>query len=198
MLATGFRLFAILVFAAPSAAYAHTGVGDTHGFIHGLMHPLTGIDHILAMVAVGLFAAHLGGRALWLVPASFVTVMAFAGVAGAAGIPIPFVETGIALSVIALGLMVAFEIELPVAAAMALVGFFAIFHGHAHGAELPENSSGLAYGVGFMMATASLHALGVGTGLFLGRLTEFGGEKITRISGCAISAAGVAILLKFI
>lgn len=198
MFAVGFRLFAILVFAVPSAAYAHTGAGDTHGFIHGLMHPISGVDHILAMVAVGLFAAHLGGRALWLVPASFVTVMAFAGVAGAAGIPIPFVETGIALSVIALGLMVAFEIQLPTAAAMVLVGFFAIFHGHAHGAELPEGSSGLAYGAGFMMATASLHALGVGMGILLGRLTAFGGEKISRVSGLAISTTGVAILLNII
>lgn len=190
--------FAFFCFLAPSAAFAHTGVGDTHGFIHGFAHPLTGIDHILAMVAVGMVAAHLGGRAIWLVPASFVSAMSLAGVAGAAGIPIPFVEAGIACTVIALGLMVALEVQLPMAAAMALVGFFAIFHGHAHGTELPEDASGIAYGAGFMMATASLHALGIGIGLLLGRMGKAGGERILQWSGGAMSLAGVALLLKLL
>lgn len=192
------RIIVSMLLILPTAASAHTGVGDTHGFIHGFTHPLTGIDHILAMVAVGMVAAHLGGRAIWLVPASFVSVMALAGAAGAAGIPVPFVEAGIACTVIALGLMVAFEVRLPIAAAMALVGFFAIFHGHAHGAELPEDASGIAYGAGFMVATASLHALGIGIGVMLGRIGKAGGERILQLSGCAMSLAGVAILLKLL
>jgi urease accessory protein len=188
------RFFAILIFLVPTMAHAHTGVGDTHGFVHGFLHPLTGLDHILAMVAVGMFAAHLGGRALFLVPATFVAIMAFGGVAGVSGISIPFVEMGIACSVIGLGLVVAFEIQLPVATAMALVGFFAIFHGHAHGAELPEDASGLAYGAGFMIATATLHALGIGIGLLLGQTTRVGGARILQLSGLAMSTTGVAIL----
>src|SRR5271154_2978188 len=125
------RLIVLIGLVFPTAAFAHTGVGDTHGFVHGFMHPLSGIDHILAMVAVGLFAAQLGGRALWLVPASFIGTMALAEAAGAAGIPLPFVEVGIAVSIIALGLIVAFEARPPVVLAMALVAFFAIFHGYA-------------------------------------------------------------------
>jgi urease accessory protein len=192
------RLIAVLGFVLPTAAYAHTGVGDTHGLVHGFMHPLGGLDHILAMVAVGLFAAHLGGRALWLVPAAFVSMMAVAGGLGASGVSIPLVETGIAISVIFLGLIVAFEMKVPVVAAMVLVGFFAIFHGHAHGAELPEDTSGLAYGAGFMIATALLHVLGVGIGLLFGRAATVGGEKVLQLSGCAMSLAGVVILLQLI
>lgn len=193
------RVLPLLILSLlPSAAYAHIGVGDAHGFTHGFAHPLSGIDHILAMTAVGLFAAHLGGRAIWLVPASFVSVMTVAGVLGAFGVPLPFVETGIAVSVIAFGLIVAFEVKVPVAAAMALVGFFAVFHGHAHGAEMPEDASGLAYGIGFVVATALLHAFGVGIGLVLGHAASMRGEKILRLSGCAMSLAGIAILLKLI
>src|SRR5689334_1037308 len=138
---------AALLVLIPSIAYAHVGVGDTSGFVHGFSHPLGGIDHILAMVAVGAFAAHLGGRALWLVPLTFVSVMALAGLAGMAGVGLPYVEIGIAMSVVVLGLVIALRLSLPTVAAMALVGFFAIFHGHAHGAEMPDSASGLAYGV---------------------------------------------------
>jgi urease accessory protein len=122
-----FRLFLIITLSSlSSAASAHVGVGDTTGFVHGLSHPLSGIDHILAMVAVGLFAAHLGGRALWLVPLTFVSVMALAGVAGMAGIGLPFVEIGIGMSVVVLGLAIAFQLNVPTLAAMGLVGFFAL------------------------------------------------------------------------
>jgi urease accessory protein len=107
----------------PVAASAHVGAGDTHGFVHGLAHPLSGIDHVLAMVAVGLFAAHLGGRAMWLVPLTFVSVMALAGIAGMAGVKLPFVEVAIGMSVVVLGLAVAFQISVPTLAAMFLVGF---------------------------------------------------------------------------
>ena len=137
-------LFTSMTLAAmASAAEAHVGAGSISGFINGLTHPLGGLDHILAMVAVGLFAAHLGGRALWLVPASFVTMMAVGGAAGMAGVDLPFVEAGIGLSVLALGAIVALRWNAPVSAAMTIAGFFAVFHGHAHGAEMPAGAAGL-------------------------------------------------------
>lgn len=180
--------------AATGFAQAHVGVGDVNGFHHGFMHPMSGIDHILAMVAVGLFAAHLGGRALWLVPASFVGMMAIGGGLGMAGVPLPYVEVGIGLSVVVLGLAVASGLNLPVAAAMGLVGFFAIFHGHAHGAETPQTVSGLAYGAGFILATATLHAIGIGLGLAIGRLSQAHRWRILRTTGAAMALTGVAIL----
>src|SRR5262245_4422633 len=170
--------FCVAVLAlVPVAASAHVGVGETHGFVHGFSHPFNGIDHILAMVAVGLFAAHLGGRALWLVPLTFVFVMALAGVAGMIGVRLPFAEIGIGMSVVVLGLAVAFQLNLPTLVAMALVGFFAIFHGHVHGAEMPETMSGVAYGAGFVCATALLHAIGVGLGLAIGKTGDVYGPR---------------------
>lgn len=186
-------LLALAALLTPSLALAHTGVGDTHGFVHGFAHPLGGLDHMLAMVAVGLFAAHLGGRALWLVPASFVGVMALGGAVGMAGIEIPFVEAGIALSVIVLGAAVALQVALPTIAAMALVGFFAIFHGHAHGAELPQGASGLGYAAGFLIATALLHAAGISLGLAIGRLGARG-LRTAQLGGTAMALAGAGIL----
>jgi urease accessory protein len=180
--------------ALPTIALAHPGHEATPGFIHGFLHPLGGLDHILAMVAVGLFAARLGGRALWLVPASFVVTMAAAGVAGMAGLALPYVEAGIALSLLVLGAAIAFEITMPVAAAMGLVAFFAVFHGHAHGAEMPETMSGLAYGSGFLAATAALHALGIGLGLFIGRSGEMFGRRVLQVGGGAAALAGAALL----
>jgi len=178
----------------PGMALAHTGVGDTSGFSHGFVHPLTGIDHLLAMMMVGVFAWQLGGRALWLVPLTFVLVMAIGGVFGVAGIGIPFVETGIALSVIVLGAAVAFRLTVPVAVAVALVGLFAVFHGHAHGEEMPENAAGLAYGLGFMLATAALHAAGIGIGFLIGRIADERGPAIVRITGGLVAMAGFALL----
>ena len=148
------QLAILAAFLAPTAALAHTGVGDTSGFMHGFTHPLGGLDHQLAMILVGIFAYQLGGRALWLVPLTFVGIMALGGFLGIAGIPVPFIEIGIALSVIVLGAIVAFGVKVPVAAAMGIVGLFAIFHGHAHGSEMPMDASGLEYGLGFMLATA--------------------------------------------
>lgn len=178
----------------PSVAFAHTGIGDTTGFVHGFSHPISGLDHILAMVMVGLLAYQLGGRAMWLVPTTFVLVMAMGGALGVAGINIPFVETGIALSIVVLGAMVALGVKAPTAAAMGVVGLFAIFHGHAHGAEMPESVAGLAYAAGFMIATATLHGLGIGIGFLIGRAGAQYGSGVVRASGGVAAVAGIGIL----
>ena len=188
------RLSAVALTLLPVTASAHVGVGDTHGFMHGFSHPLSGIDHILAMVAVGLFAAQLGGRALWLMPLTFVSVMALAGVAGMGDVKLPLVEIGIGMSVVVLSLAVAFQLNVPTLVAMALVGFFAIFHGHAHGTEMPESASGLAYGVGFVCATALLHAIGVGLGLAIGQAGRSYSRRIAQVGGGAMAIAGIAML----
>jgi urease accessory protein len=185
---------ALAAIAVPTVASAHPGHEGAPGFIHGFLHPLGGLDHILAMVAVGLFAARLGGRALWLVPASFVAAMAAAGFAGMAGFALPHVEAGIALSILVLGAAIALEMTMPVAAAMGLVAFFAVFHGYAHGAEMPETVSGLAYGGGFVVATAALHTLGIGLGLLIGRSSEVVSRRILQVGGGAAAVAGAALL----
>lgn len=178
----------------PGIALAHTGTGDGHGLVHGLTHPIGGIDHVLAMVTVGLYAAHLGGRALWLVPASFVGAMLLGGALGIAGVTLPHVETAIALSVVVLGLAVSLRLGQPTLAAMVLVGAFAVFHGLAHGAEMPSDASGLGYATGFALATAVLHAAGVGLGLTIGRAGDRLGPRIAQAGGGAIALAGVALL----
>jgi urease accessory protein len=185
---------ALVATLLPTAAWAHPGHGAAVGFVQGFVHPVTGIDHVLAMVAVGPFAANLGGRALWAVPLSFVSVMALGGALGVAGIAIPFVEAGIGVSVIVLGLAVALRWQWPVAAAMALVGVFAIFHGHAHGAEMPVDASGLEYGVGFMLATALLHVAGIGFGLGIARFGRAHAPRAIQFGGAAMAVAGVGIL----
>lgn len=179
---------AMILVGLTGSALAHTGHGDTSGFLHGFAHPLGGFDHVLAMVAVGLYAAMLGGRALWLVPATFVSVMALGGTLGVAGYPIPYAEIGIALSVIVLGLAIAFRISVPTLAAMALVGLFAIFHGHAHGAEMPQDLSGYEYAAGFLLATALLHWAGITLGFAAGR-------RAAQAAGGAMALAGVALLV---
>ncbi|HMR31314.1 MAG TPA: HupE/UreJ family protein [Geminicoccaceae bacterium] len=188
------RLALIAATLAPGVALAHTGVGDTGGFVHGFAHPIGGLDHVLAMVLVGVFAWQLGGRALWLVPSAFVAVMALGGVLGFAGVAVPFVEVGIALSVVVLGAVVAFGFKAPVAVAMGLAGLFAVFHGHAHGAEMPETVAGAAYGLGFMLGTALLHLVGIGMGYAVGSLGDRYGQVVTRAAGGVAALAGVAIL----
>jgi len=185
---------AAILLALPGTALAHTGVDDTTGFAHGFVHPIGGIDHVLAMVAIGLYATFLGGRALWLVPATFVVVMALAGAFGAAGYIVPHAEAGIALSVIVLGLAVALRVALPVLTAIVLAGLFAIFHGHQHGAEMPSDVSGLGYAAGFMMSTALLHCAGIALGLLAGRLAAQGGLGMAQVAGGAMALAGIAIL----
>ena len=189
-----FALSFVALLVGAAAAHAHTGIGDTQGFAHGFAHPALGIDHVLVMVAVGLFAARLGGRALWLVPLSFVAMMAVGGALGAAGGGLPLIETGIALSVVILGIAVAARLRLPIAAALGLVGCFALFHGQAHGAELPDTASGLAYGVGFLLATGCLHAVGIGLGLAIGKPGEAFGNRVLRAAGSAMALVGVVIL----
>jgi urease accessory protein len=179
----------LLIFLLPSLAQAHPGApGHTHGFSNGLLHPLTGLDHICAMVAVGLWAAQRGGRALWLVPLTFVSIMVVGGILGMGGVGIPYVEQGIAASVLVLGIFIAAAVRLPLAASMAIVGLFALFHGYAHGAEMPDTASGLAYGIGFVIATASLHFCGISLGL---AAQKFASAKLIRFAGGAIAGCGV-------
>ena len=179
----------------PSLALAHPGGLAAHGFGHGFAHPISGIDHILAMVLVGMFAWQLGGRAVWLVPATFVAIMAVGGAFGMAGIGLPFTELGIALSVIVLGAVVALNIKAPVAVAMGVVGLFALFHGHAHGAEMPENAGGLAYAAGFIVATAVLHTAGIGAGFLLGKASQKHGQIVMRSAGALAAVAGLGLLV---
>jgi urease accessory protein len=195
----GFRMFLrriaapLILLASASPALAHTGHGAS-GFVHGFSHPIGGLDHVLAMVAIGLYAAMLGGRALWLVPAAFLGAMAIGGALGMISYGLPYTETGIAVSVIVLGLAVAFRISLPTLAAMALAGLFAIFHGHAHGAEMPQTVSGYEYAAGFLLATALLHATGIAVGLIAGRLTQRGGWRVAQAAGGAMALTGAVLL----
>jgi len=187
-------LLALAATALPAVAYAHPATGEAAGFSHGFAHPISGVDHILAMVMVGVFAFQLGGRATWLVPATFVLVMALGGALGVAGTDLPFVETGIALSVVVLGAVIALDVKAPLAAALGVIGLFAVFHGHAHGAEMPEDASGAAYAAGFMVATALLHAAGLALGYIIGRAGERQGAFVTRAAGSVAAIAGVGIL----
>ena len=178
-----------------TAAFAHTGVGDTSGFFHGFEHPIGGIDHILAMVAVGVFAFVLGGPALWLVPISFVGMMVVGFLLGIGGIEVPFVELGIALSSVVIGGAAALGRPMPVVGAMALVGVFAIFHGHAHGAEMPENAGGLLYAAGFIIATALLHFAGIAAALGTTKIVGKYGRSIAQIAGGLFALGGVGVIL---
>jgi urease accessory protein len=192
MLRLSYLVLATLLMLTP--ALAHTGIGGTTGLAHGFLHPVGGIDHVLAMVAVGLLAALRGGAALWLVPSAFVTMMAVGGFLGMAGVGIPFAEIGIGLSVVVFGTAVALPRIMPVAAALALVGFFAVFHGYAHGAEMPDTASGFEYGFGFVLATALLHLAGIALGLGIGKMGELEGRRVARVAGGSMALAGVTIL----
>ena len=172
-------------------AQAHSSQGMADGYISGFLHPIFGLDHVVAMVAVGLWGAILGNPAIWLLPVVFPLVMAFGGVLGVAGVPLPGVEIGIALSAIVLGIMVAMALRPPLFVAAIIVGMFAIFHGHAHGAELPKAANALAYSMGFVMSTGMLHLSGVAFGL-LDRFAQ--GKLAIRILGGVISLIGLAFL----
>ena len=158
-------VLALLLLLAAVPASAHEQSGQAAGFLTGLKHPVSGLDHVLAMISVGLWGAQLGTPAVWLLPVVFPMVMAFGGFLGLVGIPLPGTEVGIALSALLLGLMVALEARPPVWVAATLVGFFGIFHGYAHGTELPAGENALLYSVGFVMATGGLHGIGIGIGV---------------------------------
>jgi urease accessory protein len=181
--------FLLLVLAC-TPGLAHTG-SMTGGFVGGFAHPLFGPDHVVAMVAVGLWGAFLGAPAIWVLPIVFPLVMAVGGVIGILGVPLPGVETGIALSAIVLGMMVALAARPPLPVAAVLVGAFAVFHGYAHGAELPPETDAVAYSVGFVVATGLLHL----TGIAFGQLTYWpAGRMAVRVAGGAIALAGVGFL----
>ena len=158
-------LVALALAAMPHAAFAHVEQGQAAGFLTGLRHPWSGLDHVLAMIAVGLWGAQLGNPAMWLLPVTFPMMMSLGAVMGLIGMGLPGVEVGIALSALLLGGMVMGEVRPKLAVAVLLVGFFAVFHGHAHGTELPPGQSGLLYSMGFVIATGCLHGMGIGIGL---------------------------------
>jgi urease accessory protein len=178
----------------PTAAFAHPAIGPAAGFAHGFAHPLGGIDHVLAMIAVGLLAANLGGRALWALPLAFISLMVAGGALGMAGVPIPYVEVAVALSVVVLGAAVAAQRQWPVVAATALVGVFALFHGHAHGTELAPTVSAGAFTAGFVLATALLHLTGIALGLGVAKLGVKPARVCVQWGGGAIALVGVALL----
>jgi len=176
-----------LVLVSQALVSAHEG-GSAAGLLSGLLHPISGFDHVLAMVAVGIWGAQLGQPAIWMLPVTFPVVMAFGGMLGLLGVPLPGVEIGIGLSALMLGLVVALERPLGLSLAAALVGFFAVFHGHAHGSELPDGQSGLLYSIGFVGSTGSLHALGIALGM-IHRWKS--GRLVLRLSGAVIGVAGL-------
>jgi len=185
----------VLAILGAQSAFAHVGQGEAFGLLTGFLHPISGADHVLAMVAVGLWGAQLGAPAIWVLPVAFPLVMALGGMLGFLGVPLPGVEYGIAASAIMLGAAVAFEVRPPLVVAALLVGFFAIFHGHAHGTELPEGQSALLYSMGFVIATGCLHGIGIGIGTVHRRPW---GRKLLRAAGTVVAAGGVFFMLRAI
>jgi urease accessory protein len=181
----------VALLLASTPAWAHEGEGITGGFASGFLHPLFGPDHVVAMVGVGLWGAFLGAPAIWVLPIVFPLVMAFGGVLGVIGVPLPGVEVGIAASAIILGLVVAFAARPPLWVAAVIVGVFAIFHGHAHGTELPDAANPISYALGFVVATGMLHLIGISFGLLV---RWPAGRVAVRAVGCVIALAGVAFL----
>lgn len=183
-------LSAGILLAAAAPAFAHLNPAEHGSFAAGFSHPLFGADHILAMVAVGIWAAMIGGRAMFIVPASFVVTMGIGFALALGGVHLPFVEPAILASVVGLGLLVALAVRVPTSVSAAVVAVFALFHGFAHGSEL-GGAGAMTFGLGFMAGTALLHAAGVGLGVGLNR---FGGMTLSRILGAATAAAGIAMM----
>ena len=184
-----------LMFVLVARLEAHVQSGQAAGFFTGLKHPISGLDHVLAMIAVGLWGAQLGSPAVWMLPVAFPMMMAFGGFIGLVGLPLPGVEIGIALSAVLLGTVVARESRPSLAVAVLLVAFFAIFHGHAHGTELPKGQSGLTYSIGFVIATGCLHGVGIAIGL----IHKWpAGKTALRAAGAIVALAGVAFLWRAI
>ena len=177
-------LTALCLFAG--TASAHTGSHTVTGFVSGLTHPLLGLDHLLAMVAIGLWAAQQGGRALWAVPAAFVSAMGLGGELAWAGLSLPYVETGIAASVLVLGLLIATQRQWAVTVGMVIAAGFALFHGYAHGLEMPQTTSPALYALGFVLATLGLHGLGMAGSLI--------GRRAVQVTGAGIAVTGLALI----
>jgi urease accessory protein len=188
-----YRALVAAAAAVPAAAFAHIGLDEAHDLMHGFMHPLGGVDHVLAMLAVGVIAVQLGGRALWAVPLSFVATMAIAGLFGVSGLVLPGVEAGIALSVIVLGAVISLRVRPPVIVAASLVAVFAIFHGYSHGLEMHSTRAGAAFGLGFLSATILVHLTGIGLGLMMGRIAVSVGQRISQAGGGALVLAGAVL-----
>ena len=180
-----------VVLVLPNISYAHEGSGG--GFLAGLTHPVLGFDHLLAMLSVGILSAQMGGQAIWRVPLTFVLVMLGGGILGINDIPLFSVELGIAFSVLALGIAIALEKKLSPLLAMLFVGFFAIFHGHAHGTEMPYLSKPVFYACGFVLGTAGIHIAGVLIGIIAERLKE--GKQVLRYVGAGIAGVGFHLII---
>lgn len=175
----------------PSAAFAHIQGGEIIGIVSGIRHPVSGLDHVMAMFAVGLWGAQLGAPAIWLLPVTFPVVMSFGGLLGLMGVNLPGIEIGIAVSAIVLGVAVFREARLKLYVAAAIVGFFAVFHGYAHGAELPPGGNGMLYSIGFVVTTGLLHASGIAVGLIH---RWYAGRLALRSAGACVAMAGVFFL----
>ncbi|MGO7482837.1 HupE/UreJ family protein [Rhizobium ruizarguesonis] len=190
---TKFAATTLAAMAVPTLALAHSGVSTT-GFMQGFEHPISGLDHVLAMVLVGAFAFQLGGRAFWLLPPTFVLAMAVGGGLGMMGMTIPLVESGIAMSVVILAAIVALDIKTSAGVALGAASLFAIFHGHAHGAEMPENTGGAVYALGFVIATAVLTVGGIGLASLLHIAHEPSRRVIRQSVGGIAAIVGVGLL----
>ncbi len=184
-------LFFIATLLFPTLSHAHTIGGS--GFLAGLSHPVLGVDHLLAMVCVGILSAQMGGKATWTVPLTFIGIMLIGGILGISGVPFFSVELGIGLSVVALGIALAADKTLPIFSAMSFVGFFAIFHGHAHGTEMPTLMQPVYYALGFICGTAAIHLCGVAVGLFAKQFVR--GALLLRFCGAGIALTGFFLLL---
>ena len=192
-LSRGASLWLAFLFALlwPDTASAHIESGEAGGFLSGVSHPISGLDHVLAMVAVGLWGAQLGRPAVWMLPVAFPMMMAFGGMLGLIGIPVPGVEIGIAVSGVVLGAMVLGEVKTPLTASIILVAVFAIFHGHAHGTELSEGQNAMLYSLGFVISTGTLHAAGIG----IGSIHKWkAGQVVLRGAGAVVMAGGLYFL----
>ena len=184
--------FVFLPLFLPGVALAHTSVGETTGFMDGFSHPIGGADHLLAMLAVGLWASQIGGKALWAVPCTFVAVMILGGILSFSGIPVAFIEEGILISVLIFGVLIAAAFKLPLAYSVLIVAFFAIFHGYAHGTEMPVKIVAASYIVGFSVATAILHLAGIGLGILLQKTNQ---QTFNRFAGGAIALSGIYLAM---
>jgi urease accessory protein len=178
-----------LLVLLPNLASAHILPGTSHGMQDGLMHPLTGWDHLLAMLAVGLWAAQQRGRAIWQIPLAFVSVMILGGILGVTGVYMPGAELAVAISVLALGGLIATKTSFAPTLSMVVVGAFALFHGYAHGHEMPASASALPFNIGFVISTVTLHGLGIAAGLGLRNQ-----PRAMRFAGATIAACGLCLL----